>query len=150
MILIILTQVIFIIPAMRTKAQIKEKLTEIQLERTAYDLKFDKLHGLLSEKNAMRMPVHRLREEFQRMVPELREIVRENKEELERQRGNCKLLQDEGNDMSSQVRTIDSLKEYFQELEQKVKSEQARGQEKLSERERWELTQNGEHDGLDE
>lgn len=84
------------------------------------------------------------------MVPELREIVRENKEELERQRGNCKLLQDEGNDMSSQVRTIDSLKEYFQELEQKVKSEQARGQEKLSERERWELTQNGEHDGLDE
>lgn len=66
--------------------------------------------------------MHRLREDFQRMVPELREIVRENKEELERQRSNCKLLQDEGNDMSSQIRTIDSLKEYFQELEQKVKS----------------------------
>lgn len=135
---------------MRTKAQIKEKLTEIQLERTAYDLKFDRLHGLISDKNAMRMPVHRLREEFQLLVRELRDIVRENKEELERQRINCRSLQEEGNDMSSQIRTIDSLKEYFQELEQKVKREQARGQEKLSERERWELTQNGEHDGLDE
>lgn len=56
------------------------------------------------------------------MIPELREIVRENKEELEKQKINCKQLQEEGNDMNSQIRTIDSLKEYFQELEQKVKS----------------------------
>jgi hypothetical protein len=52
--------------------------------------------------------------------------------------------------MESTLRTIDSLKEYFQELEQKVRTEQAKGQEKLSERERWELTQGGENDGIDE
>ena len=94
--------------------------------------------------------MHRLRQEFNILVPELREIVRANREELERQRANCRSLQEEGSDMSSQIRTIDSLREYFQELEQKVRSEQTRGQEKLSERERWELTQNGEQDGLDE
>lgn len=52
--------------------------------------------------------------------------------------------------MESTIRTVDSLREYFQELEQKVKTEQAKGDERLGERERWELTQSGEHDNGDE
>jgi hypothetical protein len=52
--------------------------------------------------------------------------------------------------MNFTLRTVDSLREYFQELEQKVKAEQSRGEERLAERERWELTQGGENDLADE
>lgn len=48
------------------------------------------------------------------------------------------------------LRTLESLRQYFQELEVKVRGEQSRGEERLAERERWELTQGGEHELGDE
>ncbi len=42
--------------------------------------------------------------------------------------------------MNSSLRSVESLREYFQDLDKKVKAEQVKGEEKLSERERWELT----------
>lgn len=51
--------------------------------------------------------------------------------------------------MASAIRNIESLKEYFGELARKVKAEQTKGEEKISERERWELSQHDQYN-LDE
>ena len=39
------------------------------------------------------------------------------------------------------MRNLESLIEYFKELSKKVKEHQKKGEEEISERERWEVTQ---------
>jgi hypothetical protein len=52
--------------------------------------------------------------------------------------------------MTITLHTVDSHCEYFQQFDHKVRNEQSRGEQRLAERERWELTQGGEHDLADE
>lgn len=81
---------------MQSKSQVKERLTEIQLERQAYDEKFNKLHRLLTDTRSSRLPLHRLRTDFQQQVPELRDIARAHLTELDVLKQTCRKLQQEG------------------------------------------------------
>lgn len=72
----LLSTAFIIILWMYTKSQVKERLTEIQLEQQSFDQKFDRLHRLLTDTRSSTIPVHRLRADFQKLIPELRDISR--------------------------------------------------------------------------